>query len=129
MKYFEVLAKKFLPYVHSVGPNALLIHKVASVRIFWDERNGKVNQGKPAVIAKTICGVSRIVSHYYGKGKIRAKMCEIPDPNAVLCGRCHGDIATFSKQRTAKVTKRWAHDHLGCKGSDEVIGPYQEPTP
>jgi hypothetical protein len=53
---------------------------------------------------------------------------EIPDRNAVLCGRCHGEPATFSRKRVQSITKQWAHDHLGCKGMREVIGSYEVPA-
>ena len=115
-----IYAKKFLPYVHSTGHNAMLIHKVASVRMFWGD------DSKLTMIAETVCGMSKILAHHYNKpGEVKAKMCEIPDPSAVLCGRCHGELPTFSKRRTIRIKKRWAKDHLGCKGIVEVIGPYK----
>jgi hypothetical protein len=55
---------------------------------------------------------------------LSGKMCIVPDPEAVLCGRCHGEWPTFSARRKARIKKRWAHDHLGCTGTTEVIGPY-----
>lgn len=111
-------AKKFLPYVHSVGPNAMLIHKVAAVKMCFEGT-------KTTIIAETICGMSKIVAHRYSGGRMKAKMCEIPDPNAILCGSCHGELPTFSKRRKVRIKKRWAKDHLGCKGIVEVIGPYR----
>ena len=110
-------AKKFLPYVHSVGPNAMLIHKVANVKIDF-------GGGKTSIIAETVCGMSKSITHRYGNGRIKSKMCEIPDPNAVLCGACHGELPTFSKKRKIRIKKRWAKDHLGCKGIVDVLEPY-----
>jgi len=124
-----VLAKKFLPYVYSTGPNGALMHKVASVRMFWDQKDGRRNQCKPAVIAETVCGMSKIVGHYYAKqGEIRARMCEIPDRSSVLCGRCSGELPTFSKRRAERIARQWAHDHLGCKSEGEIIGEYSPPS-
>jgi hypothetical protein len=79
---------------------------------------------KPTVIAYCVCGAIR----YLNSGKHSAKVCEIPDPNAVLCGLCHGELPTFSRRRKERIARQWAHDHLGCKGVNEVIGPYQEPN-
>lgn len=113
-------AKRFLPYVHSTGPNAMLIHKVAAVKLCFEA-------SKTTIIAETNCGMSKILAHRYLSSRhTPAKMCEIPDPNAVLCGVCHGELPTFSKRRKEQIKKRWAKDHLGCKGIVEVIGSYIE---
>jgi hypothetical protein len=121
-----VKAKKHLPYVHSVAGNAMLIHKVACVEIRWYEGHYcyMKRMEQPYLIAITVCGVSRRLNSRRGKAGAGAKMCEIPDPNAVLCGLCHGELPTFSKKRKTRIKKRWAKDHLGCKGVVEVIGPY-----
>jgi hypothetical protein len=118
-------AKKFLPYVHSTTGNATLIHKVDRVKIRWYQgRNSYMRRlEQPTVIAETVCGVSRFITN----GRKSSKMCKIPDPAAVLCGRCHGELPTFSKRRKYRIKKRWAKDHLGCKGVVEVIEPYAPP--
>ena len=127
VKTHSVYAKKFLPYVYSTGSNGALIHKVERVQIFWDVKDGQRNQGKPAVIAETVCGMSKIIGHYYANpGETRAMMCEIPDPSAVLCGRCLGELPTFSKRRSERIAKKWAHDHLGCKSYDAAIVKAEE---
>ena len=118
-------AKKFLPYVHSTTGNATLIHKVDRVEIRWYQGYYSYMKrlDKPVIIAQTVCGCSRFISSVSHP----AKMCKIPDPHAVLCGRCHGELPTFSRQRIVRIKKRWAHDHLGCTGVVEVIPAYEAP--
>ena len=122
----KTYAKNFLPYVHSTSRHACLIHKVAFVEIRWYEGYNQFMRHRdiPNVIANTVCGCSRFLTN----GNKSAKMCKIPDPNAVLCGRCFGELPTFSKRRTVRIKKQWAKDHLGCKGTVEVIGPYGTPA-
>lgn len=117
----EVKAK--LPYVHSTSRNACLIHKVAYVEARWYSGHYSYMRRleQPWIRAQTVCGLGI----YLSNGKKSGKMCGLPDPNAVLCGVCHGELPTFSKHRTARIKKQWAKDHLGCKGVVEVIGPYQ----
>jgi hypothetical protein len=78
---------------------------------------------KPFVYARAVCGLNI----YLNNGKKSGKMCSLPNPNAVLCGVCHGELPTFSKNRKDAIKRQWAKDHLGCKGVVEVIGPYQYP--
>jgi hypothetical protein len=118
-------AKKHLPYVHSTSHNACLIHKVSRVVIRW--YSGHYDYMKrlesPSMYAECVCGQTVFLNN----GRRSGKMCETPDPNAVLCGRCHGELPTFSKRRKMRIKKQWAKDHLGCKGVVEVIGSYQPP--
>jgi hypothetical protein len=56
-----VKAKKFLPYVHSTAGNALLIHKVACVKIRWYQGwwNYMKHLEQPSLCAETVCGLRR----------------------------------------------------------------------
>ena len=125
-RWWITKAKRHMPYVHSTSRNACLIHKVASVQLRWYDGayDFMRRREKPSICANCVCGQTI----YLNNGKRSGKMCEIPDPNAVLCGRCHGEIATFSLNRTVRIKRRWAKDHLGCKGIQEVIGAYQQPA-
>lgn len=120
-------AKKFLPYVHSTTKNSTLIHKVSCVKIRWYQGYYSYMRRleNPILIAETVCGMYKFLN----AGRAPSKMCEIPDPAAVLCGVCHGELPTFSCKRKVRIKKRWAQDHLGCKGVVEVIGPYQPGAP
>jgi hypothetical protein len=117
--------KKHLPYAHGKFGSSFLIHKVAYVTATWYE--GRYSYMRrlenPKLIAHCICG--RFI--FLTNGKRSGKMCSLPDPNAVLCGTCHGQLPTFSKRRILRIKKRWAKDHLGCKGIHEVLGPYEPP--
>ncbi len=117
---------RFAPYVHSRIGQGYLIHKTAQVEIKWYSGHYDWMQRleKPNVIARTVCGQSVFLNN----GKKSGQVCEIPDPNAVLCGRCHGELPTFSKARKERIAKRWAKDHLGCTGQDQVISAYEEPV-
>jgi hypothetical protein len=47
----------------------------------------------------------------------RTRTCTIPEPDALLCGRCHGEPATFGKHGKATkagVKRADAHVKLGC---------------
>lgn len=121
-QFWHKRAKSSLPYVHSIGANSCLIHKVAYVDIHWYSGHYSYMQrlDKPFVLVHTVCQFSVSLT-----GRMAGKVCELPDPNAILCGRCHGELPTFSPQRKIKIKKQWAKDHLGCRGVVEVLGPYQ----
>lgn len=101
-------------YVYSIGGNACLMHKVREVTIQWYaivnmNRLGRLKQ--PAMMAQTVCGMSKTLRAE------RTRTCHIPEPDALLCGRCHGEPATFGKHGSATKagTKRAeAHVKLGC---------------
>lgn len=102
-------------YVYSVNKNAALIHKVREVEIHWyaliggGSQMGRLKQ--PAMIAHTVCGNSKALTPE------RTRTCHIPAPDALLCGRCHGEPATFGKHGAATkagVKRRDANVKLGC---------------
>jgi hypothetical protein len=103
-------AKKFPKYVYSVTGNGCLVHKIAGVRIKWWEvdKGGDrlIRSDTPVMLAETVCGTSRFLD--------RAKTCAVPRPDAILCGRCHGEPATFGRKSNPSITRRQAHDRLGC---------------
>lgn len=108
-------AKRFPPYVFSTVGNACLVHKVARVELRWwtPGRGGRclLKRVHPRMYAETVCGQTK----YFRKG--RTQTCTVPDPDAVLCGRCHGEPATFGRDGLAAAlgfTRREAHDRLGC---------------
>lgn len=102
-------------YVYSINKNACLMHKVHHVEIHWHALVGDGGQlgrlKQPAMIAHTVCGYSRALTPE------RTRTCAVPLPDSVLCGRCHGEPATFGKhgKGTAAGMKRAeAHVRLGC---------------
>ena len=70
---------------------------------------GRLKQ--PAMRAHTMCGYS------FALTPNRSRTCHVPLPGAVLCGRCHGEPATYAGRRKRTkdgLTKQEAHVKLGC---------------
>lgn len=116
-------AKRFPPYVFSTMGGASLVHKVARVRLRWYEVGPTMHTLRrmkvPQATAECVCGqylylnVASIRPHR----RNRAKLCEVPAPGALLCGRCHGEVATFGPDGAgtkAGITRRIANQRLGC---------------
>jgi hypothetical protein len=108
-------AKKFPPYVFSVRGPAALVHKIASVELRWyrvcNHGHALMKLNRPTMIAKLVCGGSRFL---IGEA---TRTCHIPKPDAVLCGRCHGELASFGKNGPAikaGITREVAKVKLGC---------------
>jgi hypothetical protein len=105
-------AKSFPPYVYSANKMGMLIHRVAAVEVHWwepcDGGERLVRRHRPSMIAITVCG-----QHKFLKPG-RAHACILPRPDAVLCGKCHGQAATFRGHEEHEVSKQYARDHLGC---------------
>ena len=107
--------KRHPAYVYSINRNACLMHKVRDVEIQWyalvdgGHRMGRLKQ--PAMIAHTVCGCSRALT------PDRTRTCHVPKPDSVLCGRCHGEPATFGKHgkgTKAGLRRAAAHVKLAC---------------
>lgn len=103
-------AKTFPKYAFSRA--GMLMHKIVDVRLHWwevcDKGHRLVRLDKPNMFAQTGCGQTIFLKP--GRGHT----CTIPLPDAVLCGRCHGEGPVFPKSRPHKVSKQYAKDHLGC---------------
>ncbi len=109
-------ATRYPAYVYSVNRNACLMHRVAAVEIqhyaIVSKDHGGSHLGRlkqPAMIARTVCGMS-----FSLRGE-RSRTCAVPLPDAVLCGRCHGQPATFRRDATSTPDKKAARVKLGCK--------------
>jgi hypothetical protein len=106
-------AKKFAPYVYSANGMGALIHKVKQVELHWWQysMDRLIRREAPVMIAETICGVHKRIE----TGRMRSAMCAVPRPDAVLCGKCHGQPANFPrKDPESKAAKRAARKKLGC---------------
>lgn len=106
-------AKKFPPYVFSIRGASALVHKVVGVDCRWwkPHYNKLVYQQRPTMIARTACNYS-----FFLEGS-RTRTCQIPAPDALLCGACHGEERPFGRRgwaRKAGITKMSAHVKLGC---------------
>jgi hypothetical protein len=123
----KTYAKRFPPYVYS--RKGALIHKVVSVQIRWWQGcyDKMVRQESPTVIAETACGMSKFINAG-GPGernRMRAVVCTIPSPIAVMCGRCHGEGANFKRddrQRRKKLMT--ARANLGCVALEDRPGAH-----
>lgn len=106
--------KRHAQYVYS-NQNGALIHKVSHVSLSWYQAQSDhlVRLTTPNMTIRTICGQQFFGSKNRG-GKQRLTMCAIPKPDAVLCGKCHGEEATFGKHGNAPCDKRAATARLGC---------------
>jgi hypothetical protein len=105
-------AKTFPKYVHGRIGMAMLLHKIDHVDLWWYETDNTgsnlVRLQSPRMIAHTVCGNSWSIDG------TRAKTCQLPNPETVLCGRCEGTGTIWGRGKTPKVTKRQAKDRLGC---------------
>ena len=116
-------------YVYGVNKNSCLMHKVALVTLQWYAIVGMNHLGRlkrPASIATTVCGYS------FALLAKRSRTCTVPLPNSVLCGRCHGQGASFprhSKQTRDGIPREVAKVSLGCEvaGYPSRLGA-QEPA-
>jgi hypothetical protein len=107
------IAKRHPNYVFSVNKNACLMHKIGEVEIqhyafiAGGSKLGRLKQ--PAMIAHTVCGAS------FALTPERSRTCAVPLPDAVLCGRCHGQLPTFRRSVASKAAKIAARVKLGCE--------------
>lgn len=113
IKFGVTLASKFPPHVFSIYAGSGLIHKVAFVELHWYRviANGHklVKMNRPHAIANTTCGM-----HFHLTAE-RARTCRVPKEDAILCGRCHGEVASFGKHgKYRDVPRPIAHVKLGC---------------
>lgn len=109
---FVTRAKKFPKYVFGNRGNAALVHTIAYVKLNWtrvdDTGSNLIKLNAPIMIATTICGTSFRLSAKSGV------TCEIPKPDAVMCGRCNGQMPPFSKRNPNRLDIKAAKKALGC---------------
>lgn len=109
-------AKKHPPYVFSIRGLSCLVHRVLSVELHWYRVVGSghslMKQKRPLMIANTACGA------FFRLDPRVSRTCRVPNPEALLCGRCHGLGATFPGRHRMMtddgITRQAAHVKLGC---------------
>jgi len=109
-------AKRHPPYVFGIRGVSCLIHKIRYVEMHWWRIGGPcgawlIKLKKPVLIATTNCAQS-----FRLDGDI-ARTCQLPNPDALPCGRCNSEGATFGKSGPSKkegLTRQQAHVKLGC---------------
>jgi hypothetical protein len=109
------VARRHPPYVFSVRGVSCLVHKVRRVEVHWyrisDGGHGLVRMRRPVLIDQTHC------AQHFRLEAGASRTCRVPSPEALLCGRCHGERATFAKRgpsRQEGITRQAAHVRLGC---------------
>lgn len=112
-------AKRHPAYVYGASRQSALMHRVARVRLHWYAVVSLTGCGshiarlkQPAMVADTVCG------QFFALTPKRSRTCHVPLPNSVLCGRCHGEPATFGKHGAGTkvgLTRRAAGATLGCE--------------
>lgn len=106
-----VRAKKHPAYVHGKVGMAMLLHKIAYVELRWYDYGWHefIRLKHPSISATTVCG-----THFRLQAG-RSGTCELPSPDAVICGMCTGTGRIWPRgEKNPKVTKRQAKDRLGC---------------
>jgi hypothetical protein len=100
-------ATRFPPYVFS-ATRGLLLHRVQRLRLYWywwDEHGrglgAPIRLACPRMFAECVCGQS-----FHLQGRTHAQLCQQPNPDALLCGRCQGQGPLFGKDRRARAGRR-----------------------
>jgi hypothetical protein len=108
-------ASKHPPFVFSVRGVSCVVHKIAYVEVHWWRVGGHghtlVKMKRPVMVAHTPCGA------FFRLQGERSRTCHVPNPDAILCGRCHGEPASFGKHGAATkagIKRQVAHVKLGC---------------
>ena len=124
MAWAQTTVKRHPKYVYGTRMGKLL-HEIAQVTLCWWQLGGHgeyfFRVQSPRVWFETKCGY-----HFFGSDpqntfissrKSRATVCEIPKPDAVLCGRCRGEGPVFGKHAKVGrggVTYKQARERIGC---------------
>lgn len=103
-------------YVYGVSHNSMLIHKVSRVEAHWYEAryDRLLRLETPKLIAKTVCQQHFFIQMPHDRRHFTASFCEIPKPDAVLCGACYGKPRPFGKHGKPPCSKELARVRLGC---------------
>lgn len=112
-------AKRVPKYVFGTSGNCSLVHKVLRVQMRWWEvgLNGQylVRLQSPRMIAECGCGA------FFHISSTKAKTCEVPKQDAVICGRCLGNGPSFPRGKQHDVPMRLAKVRLGCMETGTAI--------
>lgn len=120
--WMRTVAKRHPAFVYG-RRMGMLLHTVARMELQWwtlgDSGNYWVRRTSPKVYYTTKCGMFFFGSDpdSLGKKPPKALVCELPKPDAVLCGRCQGKGPTFAKgtqPRPGGPTRKEARARIGC---------------
>jgi hypothetical protein len=104
-------------YVYGTGRNNALLHKVDRLELRWWTCGPTgayvVRLESPRIIAVTVCGQHRFIGAR-ANGSRLDRLCSVPKPDTVLCGRCHGKGVNFPHGRPHDIPLAIAKARLGC---------------
>ncbi len=112
------IAKRHPKWVHGKIGSAMLLHKIDRVELRWYDYGFHefIRLKHPSMIARTVCGTS----FFLEAG--RAGTCELPKPDAIICGMCSGVGRIWPRgKKDPAVTKRQAKDRLGCAAEGTAL--------
>ena len=112
----QTVLAKHPKYVYSTSRGAMLIHKVLYVKAYWYEPmyDRLLRLETPKLVAVANCQQAFFIHLPRDRRKFRASFCEVPKPDAVLCGACHGEPRPFGKRGKPPCSKELAKIRLGC---------------
>jgi len=124
MTWAQTTVKRHPKYVYGTKMGKLL-HEIEKVRLVWWQLGGHGSYffrvSSPRVYFETKCGYcffgSDPTNTFRSSRKSKATVCELPKPDAVLCGRCRGEGAVFGKLGKVGrggVTYKEARERIGC---------------
>lgn len=108
-------AKRHPKYVYG-NVFGCLVHEIAYVEFRWYDvgpgGHSLIRRAHPKISITTRCQQVFLLRN--SNGRPRSTMCEIPNPDAVLCGRCQSKGPIFGKNGSGNTTKSAAKVRLGC---------------
>ena len=114
-KFGVTRAKRHPKYVYG-NVFGCLVHEIAYVEFRWYDCGAGgsclIRRDHPWITITTNCG--QVFFYRSQNGKPKSTMCEIPNTDAILCGRCQGKGPVFPKSGKWDVTKSEAKIRLGC---------------
>ncbi len=112
----QTVIAKHPKYVYSTSHGAMLMHKILYVKAYWYEAqyDRLLRLETPELIAVAVCQQAFFIHLPHDERKFRASFCDLPKPEAVLCGACHGEPRPFGKRGKPPCSKELAKIRLGC---------------
>lgn len=135
MEWATTRAKRHPKYVYGTK-QGLLLHEIAKMELQWWQLSGNGHYWRrvksPRVYYTTKCGMNFFgpdpESPYKKDANGKATVCELPKPDAVLCGRCKGEPPIFAKGSQPKPggpTRQEARARIGCVVNATAKGAQQ----
>lgn len=111
------LATRYPAFMYATRGCSCVVHKIARIELDWYVLVSMTHVRRlrqPNATVWTVCG------NFFPLSWRTARTCRLPSPDAIRCGRCHGEVAPFGKDgwaRKAGLPRQVAHVRLGCAES------------